>query len=147
MNRIATLVAMVATAGIIALKTMDISTLLPDPRAYWAQDVSQDVRDYYAFKAQFNGILDELANGQISLREAIFRADLSSKALWPKYLVNLKLSDEGKTPQERTARNIAGHIRGRYEMSTVSHYRWQTVEAELAAMLAEMNKASKTAQN
>ena len=138
MNKSVTMLSVLATAGIIALKTMDVSALLPDPRDFWPETNQQNVQNYYAFKAQFSGILNELGAEKITLREANFRVESLARSLWPNYIANLSMSETGKTQQERMARNLVGHIKNFAEFGELPVSRGIAVEAELDEMLADL---------
>ncbi len=136
MNRSMNLLAIVATAGIIALKTMDVSALLPDPRDILPFYAQQDLREYYAFKAQFDDMLKALAHGEVSLREAHRRVKSTALCHWQNYLSNLRLSDHGANTDERIARNLVGHIQNIVELGQVSPTRVAALESELTEFLS-----------
>ena len=135
MNRSMSLLAIVATAGIITLKTMDVSALLPDPRDILPFFVQQNVHEYYAFKAQFEDTLRMLADDEISLRDAHRRVKSTATHCFPNYLSNLQMSDRGANTDERIARNLVGHIQSLAEFGHASPTRVAALESELAEFL------------
>ena len=127
--------AVIATAGIIALKTVDIQSFLPDPREFLPPCVDQKVHDYYAFKAQFDDTLKALERGEISLRHAHRRVKSDSLRYWPNYLSNLRLVDQGENTDERIAYNLVGHIQYLSEFGKASPARVAELESELSEYL------------
>ncbi len=129
--------AVLATAGIIALKTVDIQSFLPDPREYLPPSLDQNMHDYYAFKAHFDDTLKALEREEITLREAHQRVKSDSLRYWPNYLSNLRLADQGKNTDERLAYNLFGHIQCLSEFGGASPSRVAVLEYELEDYLAK----------
>jgi hypothetical protein len=72
----------------------------------------QKVVSYYLFKSTLTAVLNSLAQGTTSLKEARNQVYESALQYNPEYLRRLAICERGTTPQERVARNLIGHVCG-----------------------------------
>jgi hypothetical protein len=138
MTRFSTIAAVFLTGAfatlLVSLLTPTHATTIRVDAAEFDDATRERVVSYHCFKGSLSTALELLASGEIGLEEARNRVYESALNYNPGYLQHLADCERGKTPQERVARNLIGHLRSRQAGSSAIRARIHALELELAEL-------------
>jgi hypothetical protein len=135
MNKLAVLFAILLASGLVTVRLIDF----PNGTTAHNRDICEEFVRYHCFKRAFEVTIDELANGELSLKRACARTHGLADAHHPNYIAFLSLAELGATDEERVARNLVAHVRACQEWKPTSRQPLPRLEAELQSYLSEIH--------
>jgi hypothetical protein len=139
MNKFAILLTTVLTAAFFSVKLVDIQPSMHLDNWTDEQKLQERWVAYRCFKDTLDSALDDLARGDIRLKEAHARVLSAARQHHPDFFAYMTVTEPGSTDEERLAHNLLGHMQSLEDFDVKLAGRMPALNAELKELVNELH--------